>query len=90
MNYLVDMHDKQKRKQVFHVNMLRRWHVPTSTGYDIEQQESEDEVPTWDDGGNGKLRVGKQLDEAQRGELEVLLAEFDGGAAVVSWAYPVD
>ena len=64
--------------------------VPTSTGYDIEQQESEDKVPTWDDGGNGKLRVGKQLDEAQREELEVLLAEFDGGAAVVSWAYPVD
>ena len=33
VNYLVDMHDKRKRKRVFHVNMLKRWHVPTSTGY---------------------------------------------------------
>ena len=59
--------------------------------HNIEQQESEDEVfLTWDDGGNGKLRVGEQLDEAQRREMEALLAEFDGGAAKVSWAYPVD
>ena len=63
------------------MNILRRWHVPTSTGYfakDTEEQESEDEVPTWDDGGSGEPRVGEQLDEAQRGELGALLAEFDG------------
>ena len=75
------MHDKWKRKWVFHVNMLRKWHIPTSTGYfakDAEQQESEDEVPTWDDGGSGELRVGEQLDGAQWEELEALLAEFDG------------
>ena len=43
VNYLVNMHDKQN------LNMLKKWHVPTSTGYfaqDIEEQESEDEVPT--------------------------------------------
>ena len=81
VNYLVDMHDKRKRKRVFHVNMLRKWYVPTSTGYftkDTEQQASKDEVPTWDDGSSGDLRAGEQLDEAQRGELEALLAEFDG------------
>ena len=87
VNYLVDMYDKRKRKRVFHVNMLRKWHVPTSTGYfakDADPQGSEDEVPTWDDGGSGELRVGEQLDEAQRGELEALLAEFD----VVLQKYP--
>ena len=55
---------------MFHVNMLKKWHVPTSTGYfakDAEQQESEDEVPTWDDGGSGELRVGEQLDWSTEG-----------------------
>lgn len=28
--YEVDMFDKQKHQQIFQVNMLRKWHVPTS------------------------------------------------------------
>ena len=37
VNYLVDMHDKLKRKRIFHVNMLRKWHyIPTDDGSLIE------------------------------------------------------
>jgi len=74
------MHDRQKRKRVFHINMLRKWHVPTSVGYlaqEVADHEMEEEVPTWD-GGCGQPKVGSQLDEKQRRELSDLLAEFGG------------
>ena len=28
MNYMVDMHDRRKRKRIFHINMLREFHMP--------------------------------------------------------------
>ena len=28
VNYQIDMHDRKKRKRIFHVNMLRPWHTP--------------------------------------------------------------
>ena len=80
VNYLVDMHDRQKRKRVFHINMLRKWHIPTSVGYlaqEVADHEMEEEVPTWD-GGCGQPKVGRQLDEKQKRELSDLLAEFGG------------
>ena len=33
LNYEVDMCDKQKRKWIFHVNMLEQWHRPSHTSY---------------------------------------------------------
>ena len=39
VNYLVDMHDRRKRRRIFHVNMLRPWYVPKETGYFCEEQE---------------------------------------------------
>ena len=26
VNYQIDMHDRRKRKRIFHINMLRKWH----------------------------------------------------------------
>ena len=37
VNYQVDMHDRRKRKRIFHVNMLRSWHAPPATGYYSEE-----------------------------------------------------
>lgn len=33
VNYLVNVHDKQKNKRVFHVNMFKEWCIPSSTAY---------------------------------------------------------
>ena len=41
VNYLVDMHDRKKRKRIFHVNMLRPWYVPKETGYFVRKQQSQ-------------------------------------------------
>ena len=31
LNYIVDMYDQRKRKQLFHVNMLCEWYALSST-----------------------------------------------------------
>ena len=53
VNYLIDTCDHRKRKRVFHINLLKKWCIPTSTGYftqDVTEEVIEDEVPTWQDG----------------------------------------
>ena len=37
VDYLVDMHDHRKRRRIFHINMLREWVVPASTGYQMDE-----------------------------------------------------
>ncbi len=83
VNYLVDMHDRRKRKRVFHVNMLKEWHVPVSSNYfatGCEGADADDEgdslVSAWNDGG-GEPTWGEQLTNEQREELSVLLTKFD-------------
>jgi hypothetical protein len=77
VNYLVDMCGRRKRKRVFHVNMLRKWHVQSSTNYLCEEvAEDMEEVPGWNDGVEGEAKVGEQLTREQNKELEELLAEF--------------
>ena len=78
VNYKADMRDRKKRYRIFHVNMLRKWHVPTSTGYQAQEsaEESEDDVPTWDDDREGVPTVGETLSETQKKELTDLFGEF--------------
>ena len=51
VNYQIDMHDRHKRKRIFHVNMLRKWHVrpqESSVMYaEAEDNEFEDLVSGW-------------------------------------------
>ncbi len=80
-NHLVDMHNKHKRKRIFHVNMLRKWYVPTTTSYWAEELEEDgnDEVPEWRGGAESpepQAVMGEQLTDDQRGELEELLKSF--------------
>ena len=54
VNYEVDMGDTRKRRCIFHVNMLQKWHEPTvaslwvddTTAKDGDEDEGED-IPTW-------------------------------------------
>ena len=54
MNYQVDMHDRRKRFQVFHVKMLKAYHIrlPMHTNCFMDEksiEEEENEVPFWND-----------------------------------------
>ena len=80
VDYLVDMHDRRKRKRVL---MLQKWHKPTvtATSYmaeEIPSDREETEVPVWkeDDGSDPKLMIGSQLTSDERKELEELLQRY--------------
>ena len=77
VNYQVDMHDRRKRFRVFHVNMLKAYHIrpPTHTNCFMNEEgiEEESEVPLWNDVAKEDPKTGKHLTEAQQKELGVLL-----------------
>ena len=80
-NYRIDMQDRRKRYRVFHINMLRKWHVPASTNYWAEETVDVDreEVLTWKeqgDVGEDQPVIGEQLSEVQRHQLEGLLKGY--------------
>ena len=83
VDYLVDMHDRWKRKRVLHINMLQKWHKPTvtATSYmadEVPVDREETEVPVWneDDGSDPKLMIGSQLTSDERKEMEELLQRY--------------
>ena len=80
VNYLIDMHDRRKRQRVFHVNMLRKWHVsPTVSLWAEELSESdpEDDVPIWNEGrAEDTPKIGDQLNLEQQSELQELLRGY--------------
>ena len=52
VTYLIDMQDKKKRKRIFHVNMLKDYHVREADGdqgsyFSEEYQKDEFEIPSW-------------------------------------------
>ena len=80
VNYVVDMADRKKRKRIFHVNMLKQWHTPTSTSYLVGEAEEGDEgdVLVWNDdaGCEAGPVMGDRLSNRQKVELKGLLDEF--------------
>ena len=97
VDYMIDMHDRRKRRKIFHVNMLREFCPPSDTiavGYWCEEEtcpedsrvDDEEEVPVWrEEPLQSELKVGptlgEQLTTQQREELAGVLEEF---AAVFS------
>ena len=80
VNYMVRLHDRRKKDRTYHVNMLRKWHVPTSCSYFMhaETEEELDEIPSWNDSTKGgSPTLGSQLEATQRTELHDLLKEFE-------------
>ncbi len=78
VDYLVDMHDRRKRRQILHANMLRKWHTPTATALftptdDSTGAEEAEEIPVWDDKEeDGQPTFGEQLSAAHKRDLERL------------------
>lgn len=80
VNYLIWMHDQRKKRKIFHVNMLRAWHLPTSNSYFMEEiadeNQLEDDIPSWKDNEGGAPVIGSHLDREQQMQLQALLTEF--------------
>ena len=78
VNYEVLMPNKRKRKNVFHVNMLKKWYPPVATSFwSIEQMDMEEEfMPTWKCEDSDAPIVSDQLSKQQLRQLYDLLAKF--------------
>ena len=81
VNYEVNMFDTRKRRRVFHVNMLRKWHTPSATSFFVEEvatsQLEQDDVVMWkDDCVEDQPVIGEELTEDRRLELQKFLEEF--------------
>ena len=75
-NYEINMFDKRK-KRIFRVNMLKKWHAPETSC--LAEEVLQEELPTWD----GDLEevdnhptIGEQLDNGQRVQLETMLRGY--------------
>ena len=80
MNYLVDMHDRQKRKRVFHVNMLRAFkvHQTTTSNYFVDNtaDDEDEEIIFWKEGDQeDQPTISDQLNKEQKEELNRILME---------------
>ena len=80
VTYLVDMHDRRKRKRVFHVNMLKAFKVrdgSISDAFQVEEEEAEDavdDIPVWREPSVQKPAYGEHLSQSQRAQLERVIA----------------
>ncbi|KAL5502710.1 hypothetical protein EMCRGX_G009525 [Ephydatia muelleri] len=68
VNYLIDMLDKRKRKRVFHVNMLKDFHIREAGQgclvEDVQEGEDEIDIPPWHGDNSRKkfdLTMGEEL-----------------------------
>ena len=81
VNYIVDMRDHRKRKQLFHVNMLCEWYAPSSSAlYSSEVLDGEQDKPTWTESSKtqskGQPIFGNNLIQFQQEDLMKLLKGF--------------
>ena len=79
VNYKVDMQDKKKRHRIFHVNMLRKWQVPTtSVCLAVEEDENmEDDVQVWkEEPRKEEFVINDALESDQQKELRKLLDRY--------------
>ena len=78
------MFDKQKRRRVFHVNMLRKWHAPTALNLwagdgSADDDADGDELLLWKNGTDEEPNepiISDRLSAAQRRDLHKLREEF--------------
>ena len=81
VNYEVDMYDKKKRRRIFHINMLRKWHTPSAASLLAEDVSADlqDEIPLWredPDSDEDRPLISDQLNEAQKRQLQIMMDDF--------------
>jgi len=79
VDYELLMPDKRKRKNVFNINMLKKWFSLVASCFganeDTEAEEKEF-VPTWQDQDSSAPTIGNQLSKERREQLSGLLSQF--------------
>ena len=79
LNYMLDMHDRRKRQRVFHVNMLKGYHV-RAVVEEVEDNryadELEEDIPVWNEQSKEGAKFGEELTREQMKELQALLNNF--------------
>ena len=81
VNYKVDMHNKKKRYRTLHINMLRKWHAPSTVCFAGEDREvdMEDDIPVWKEESSGTYALGQACRQmALHLALEIPLAGYMG------------
>ena len=79
VNYLIDLHDRQKQMRIYHVNLLKKWETPVSDCYyttEVSVEEDEEEGQDWRATRKGEPKLGEQLTMQQKQDLQGLMAEF--------------
>ena len=81
VDYIIDMHDRRKRNRIFHVNMLRKFHVTkvSEANYfvdGIDDDIREEKIPVWNEDPAGQPSVGTQLDIHQKQKLYEVIRQF--------------
>ena len=78
VDYVIDMGDRRKRHQTFHVNMLRGWHENKHLfPYSEEAPDDEvDDVILWNEGDCSPPAINPELSEAQIRDMYDIVTEF--------------
>ena len=81
VDHEVDMHDKRKRKRIFHINMLKPWHTPEGVTYSIMTVEDKEEYGGDDiqqpfEDNEAKPFINQELHMNQQEQLRKLLEEY--------------
>ncbi|KAL5467240.1 hypothetical protein EMCRGX_G031440 [Ephydatia muelleri] len=75
VTYEIDMSDRKKWQRIFYVNMLKGWNTPTTMCLAAKETEEGEEIQLWKDD-IGEPKINERLTPKQRGQLNVLRAEF--------------
>lgn len=75
VDYQIDMHDSRKRLRTFHVNMLKKYVIPTAM-YSSVSEDSEDIPDYKQQQGDQVYAMGEQLTAQQKTRLKFLLRDF--------------
>ena len=72
--YRISTPGRRKKTAVYHINMLQKWHTPVETNFlATENPDEPDDIPFWNDTGDGTATVGGHLTQIQAQELDTLL-----------------
>ena len=77
--YEINMHDRRRRKQRFHVNMLREWIEPHAFSFSAEEvcnEDDDDGIVCWERTRDDEPVVNDQLTQ-QQAEERALLSDFE-------------
>ena len=74
-NYLTEMPHRRRKKWVFHINLLKKWEVPSSGSYSVE--EVEEEFPDWKPTKSVEPTKGSQLTTQEKEDLGKMFMEFE-------------